>query len=103
MVETAVGLESVEEICAVDGVDGLYVGPSDLSLVLGARFPGDPLGSAESEQAQVRIRRAADDSGKAAGIHRSSGEAARKRLAEGFTFTSVASDIVTSRQPRQPT
>jgi 2-keto-3-deoxy-L-rhamnonate aldolase RhmA len=35
MVETLEGLEDVEEICAVDGVDGLVVGPGDLSISLG--------------------------------------------------------------------
>jgi len=94
MVETADGLDNVERICAVDGVDGLYVGPSDLSLVLGARFPGDPRVTTEFERALVRIRNAADAAGKAVGIHCPSGDIARTRLAEGFTFASVASDIV---------
>nr|WP_197024717.1 aldolase/citrate lyase family protein [Cellulomonas sp. KRMCY2] len=94
MVETADGLANVEAVAEVAGVDGLYVGPSDLSLVLGARFPGDPLVTSEFERALVRIRNAAEASGKAVGIHCASGEAAAKRLAEGFTFASVASDIV---------
>ena len=37
MIETPLGLKNVAEICATPGLDGVYVGPSDLSLALGAR------------------------------------------------------------------
>lgn len=41
MVETAEGLRTAAEIVAVDGVDGVFVGPYDLSMSLGCR-PGEP-------------------------------------------------------------
>ncbi|WP_066585176.1 HpcH/HpaI aldolase family protein [Cellulomonas timonensis] len=94
MIETAPGLENVEEICQTQGIDGVYVGPSDLSLVLGARYPGDPLTSEVFEGALLRVLAAAADAGVAAGIHCASGEIAARRLQQGFTFASVASDIV---------
>lgn len=94
MIETAAGLENVEEICRTEGIDGVYVGPSDLSLVLGARHPGDPRIAGAFEDALRRILKAADDAGVAAGIHCASGVMAAQRLGEGFTFASVASDIV---------
>lgn len=94
MIETATGLENVEEISRAEGVDGIYVGPSDLSLALGARYPGDERIAGVFEDALRRVVKAAEDAGVAAGIHCPSGEIAARRLREGFTFASVASDIV---------
>lgn len=94
MIETAQGLANVKEICATPGIDGIYVGPSDLSLVIGAEFPGDPRVAEAFTQALDAITRAAADAGVAAGIHCASGEIAARHLSEGFTFASVASDIV---------
>lgn len=37
MIETAAALSGLDEICAVDGLAGLYVGPADLALSWGAR------------------------------------------------------------------
>ena len=42
MIETAQGLASVEAIAATPGLDGLYIGPSDLSVALGGARAGDP-------------------------------------------------------------
>lgn len=93
MIETADGLADVEEITATPGLDGVYVGPSDLSLGLGAEVPGDPAVAEEFEAALTRIRRACQESGIIAGIHTSSGGAAAQRLAEGFTLVTVAHDV----------
>ena len=41
MIETAQGLENVAEIAATPGLDGLYVGPFDLSISLGLAKPAD--------------------------------------------------------------
>ena len=40
MIETAAGLDAVDEICAVEGLTGIYVGPSDLGLALA--LAGEP-------------------------------------------------------------
>ncbi|NUS00882.1 MAG: aldolase [Kribbellaceae bacterium] len=93
MIETPLGLQNVAEICATPGLDGVYVGPSDLSLALGARFPGDPEVEGPFEEALELIARTAADSGIAAGIHTFDGESAKKRLAQGYTFATVASDL----------
>ena len=50
--ETALCLEHIEEIAAIEGVDGIFVGPYDLSAALG--IPGQ-LNSAELEQAIAHI------------------------------------------------
>ncbi|HET6739004.1 MAG TPA: aldolase/citrate lyase family protein [Kribbella sp.] len=93
MIETPLGLQNVAEICATPGLDGVYVGPSDLSLALGARFPGDPEVNGPFEEAVELIARTAREAGVAAGIHTFDGESAKKRLAQGYTFATVASDL----------
>ncbi|GAA3670496.1 HpcH/HpaI aldolase family protein [Microbacterium marinilacus] len=94
MIETAEGLDHVEEIAAVPGLSGLYIGPSDLALALGARTPGDPEIADRFSAALDRIRAAADAHGLPVLIHTPDGETARRRLAEGFTGATIASDLV---------
>lgn len=93
MIETAAGYAAVEEIAAVPGLDGIYVGPADLSLGLGAAYPGDPAVRDVFDAALVRIREACAANGIIAGIHTPSGEAAAARLTEGFTLATVAHDL----------
>jgi 4-hydroxy-2-oxoheptanedioate aldolase len=93
MIETPAGLEHVAEICATPGLDGVYVGPSDLCIAVGGRFPNDPSVAGEFEAALVTVREAAEAAGIAAGIHTASGAQAGQRLAEGYTFATVASDL----------
>lgn len=94
MIETREGLDNVEDICAVDGLDGVYVGPSDLRIALGGADAKDPALDDEFEVALTRVRKAAEAAGIAAGIHTSDGAVAAARLAEGFTMATVASDLV---------
>lgn len=93
MIETPAGLENVEAIAATPGLDGVYVGPSDLALAVGARFPGDPDVAEVFDTALVRVAAAAEAAGIAAGIHNATGELAAQRLASGYTFATVASDL----------
>jgi 4-hydroxy-2-oxoheptanedioate aldolase len=94
MIETAAGLASVEEICAVPGLDGVYVGPSDLRIAIGGSSPSDSSVDAGFEQALQRIAKAAESAGIAAGIHTHDGALAARRLGQGFTFGTVASDLI---------
>lgn len=93
MVETPLGLANVEAIAATPGLDGIYIGPSDLTLAVGGAFPFDPAVAEQFDQALTRIRVACEASGIAAGIHTDSGGVAASRLAAGFTFVSVSSDL----------
>jgi 4-hydroxy-2-oxoheptanedioate aldolase len=93
MIETAEGLANVEAIAATPGLDGLYIGPTDLTIGLGGTGLGDKSVAEEFESAFARVRRACEDNGIAAGLHTASGELAAKRLSEGFTLVSVAGDI----------
>jgi 4-hydroxy-2-oxoheptanedioate aldolase len=93
MVETPGGLAEVAEIAAIPGLDGLFIGPNDLRLALGAATPDDPAFDQQLEDALVAVREACDAAGIAAGIFTTSGEQAAQRLAEGFTFVCVSGDL----------
>ncbi|AMY52548.1 HpcH/HpaI aldolase family protein [Rhodococcoides fascians] len=93
MIETPQGLANVEEICAVPGLDGVYVGPSDLRLAVGGSSPSDPSVDEEFDAALVRVQKAAVAAGITAGIHTASGSIAAQRLAQGYTLATVASDL----------
>jgi len=93
MIETPQGLANVEEIAATPGLDGLYIGPSDLTLAVGGATPSDPSVADVFDKALTRVRTACEVAGIAAGIHTASGAIAAQRLAEGFTVVTIASDL----------
>jgi 4-hydroxy-2-oxoheptanedioate aldolase len=95
MVETRQGLDNVEAIAATRGIDGIYIGPSDLSLGLG-REPGH--GGDVLERAITRIREACAAAGILAGMHCNGGGAeAKERAAAGFRLVTVGVDAVLFR------
>jgi 4-hydroxy-2-oxoheptanedioate aldolase len=91
MVETREALERVGEIAATPGLDGIYIGPSDLALSLGLP-PTLEIMEGEHAEAVERIREACHRNGIAAGIHSPSGEWARRHAEAGFDLITVASD-----------
>lgn len=93
MIETPDGLANVDAIAATPGIDGLYIGPSDLTIAIGGAAPGDPSVADAFEAALVRIRTACENNGIAAGLHTRTGVDAAKRMAEGFTLLTVSGDI----------
>ncbi|GDY31585.1 HpcH/HpaI aldolase family protein [Gandjariella thermophila] len=94
MIETAEGLRNVAEIAAVPGIDGVYIGPSDLRLAVGGSTSTDPAVDAEFDAAVRTVLSAARSAGIVAGYHCPDGASAARRLAAGFTVVSVASDLV---------
>ncbi len=91
MIETRKGLENVEEISATPGLDGIYIGPSDLALSLGLSPTLDVTEDAHIE-AVNRIGEACRRNGIAAGIHCASGEWARRHAEAGFDMVTVSTD-----------
>jgi len=85
MIETRAGLAAVEEICAVEGLDGIFIGPNDLGLNLGKRPEVDP-SDPEVRAAIDHCLATARTTGKRAGIFCPSGAVARRRAAQGFDF-----------------
>ena len=92
MIETRAGLDGLEAILATPGLDGIYVGPADLGLALGLPALGDsddPVHLA----AVATIREACVRRHMPVGIHASSAAWAARRLADGFNFVPVGSDV----------
>ena len=88
--ETRAALDNLDAICAVDGVDGVFIGPADLAASLGHRGdPGHPEVLAAIDDAIRRIVA----SGKAAGILNTDQALARHYLALGCTFVAVGLDV----------
>ncbi len=91
MIETAAGLDAVEAICAVEGLDGIFIGPNDLGLALGQGTSADPTAPV-TVAAIARSLGAAKAHGKHIGIFCSSGSVAARCRAEGFDFVVPNSD-----------
>lgn len=94
--ETRTALDNLEAIAAVDGVDGIFIGPADLSASLGHRGdPAHPEMLAIMEDATRRIVRA----GKAAGNISADPDMAQRYLDWGASFVAVGLDTdVLARQ-----
>ncbi|MBQ7174177.1 MAG: hypothetical protein IJR62_01785 [Lachnospiraceae bacterium] len=85
--ETAGCLEHIEEVCALEGVAGIFIGPFDLSVAMG--MPGrfdDP----DFQKALDRILKAVHDAGKFCIMFSTTTEAARKYFARGFDSVTVS-------------
>ena len=91
MIETAKALDNLDDILSVEGLDAIYIGPSDLSLALGCTPTFDDL-DPQAAQAVEYILARAKAHGIVAGIHNGTAESALKRIAKGFQFVTVSSD-----------
>lgn len=91
MIETRQGLDNLEEILRVDGIEAIYIGPSDLSLALGCKPAFDAVEPPVAEAIDYILAKC-KERGIVAGIHNGSPEYALKRIAQGFRFVTIASD-----------
>ncbi len=91
MIETAAALDNLDDILSVEGLDAIYIGPSDLSLALGCNPTFDDLDPKAAEAVDHILARAKAH-GVVAGIHNGTPEAAQKRIAKGFQFVTISSD-----------
>ena len=96
MIETREGLDNLDSILAVKGLDGIYVGPNDLSLALGHR-PENESSFGEVIEAIERIRERTVAVGKIAGIFCSNGPAAALRVRQGFDLVTPGNDAALLR------
>jgi 4-hydroxy-2-oxoheptanedioate aldolase len=89
MAESADAVADLDATLAVDGVDGLYVGPGDLSLSLGcAPDPDDPV----LNRALQRVWSACATAGKPVGVHATDGLTARRYRQAGCTLITTVAD-----------
>lgn len=89
-VESCAGLAAIEEIAAIDGVDGIFIGPADLAADMG--FLGKP-GAPEVQAAVEGGLKRIIATGKAAGILTSDQALANRYLELGATFVAVGNDV----------
>ena len=91
-VENRAGLNALDDILTVEGIDGIFVGPSDLAADLGhPGQPSHPQVQDAIEMAFGKIRKA----GLAAGILTTDQEAAQNYLDLGATFVATGIDVTT--------
>ena len=92
MVETEEALENVDEIASTNGLTGIYIGPSDLSISLGLK-PGLDRTEEKIVQAIDKIKLACKKHNIKVGIHCLSPEFLKNKIKEGFDLTTLASDV----------
>lgn len=88
------GVTNVDEIMSVPGVDACFIGPNDLAASMGLGL-GVPLESdiPQLEEAIAHVRETCVKRGVAPGIHCSHADGVAQRMAEGFRFLAMASEL----------
>ncbi|MFN4000710.1 HpcH/HpaI aldolase family protein [Microcella sp.] len=89
-IETAAGVAAAAEIAAVEGVDGVFVGPSDLAASMGL------IGQQSHPEVVAAVRRtfeAVRDAGTPVGVNAFDPALARQYAADGARFVLVAADV----------
>jgi 2-dehydro-3-deoxyglucarate aldolase len=97
-IESRAGVAAAAEIAAVEGIDGLFIGPADLAAAYGH------LGNSahpDVQQAMVQVHEAARAAGKATGILATVEADARRYLDMGMSFVAVGSDLALLRMHSQ--
>jgi 4-hydroxy-2-oxoheptanedioate aldolase len=91
MIETAAALNDLDEICAVDGLTGIYIGPADLAISMGF----DAVGATRKPEVLdtiVRVHRTAVDAGLVTGIHAGEGKTGCAMGQLGFRMVTLAAE-----------
>lgn len=91
MIETARGLAALDEICAVPGLTGVYVGPADLAISMGHRL-ADMWTHPDVRAAMAEIHVTATAAGLVTGIHAGTGKAGKAMAEIGFRMITLTSE-----------
>ncbi len=97
-IENRAGVEAIDEICAVPGIDGIFVGPSDLAAAYGQL--GNP-SHPDVQQAMQAVFAGAKARAKPVGILAPAEADARRYLEMGASFIAVGSDLGAFRAATQ--
>ena len=92
MIETKEALEKLDEILDTPNLDGIYIGPADLSLAVGEEPGFDKPENTKAYKEILRILEAAKKRNLLAGLHNGTAEYAEKMLEKGFNLVTVGSD-----------
>lgn len=90
-VETPLSLSNLDAILATDGLDGVYVGPSDLTLSMGLGANGDSTDPRFIDILRHVVERSRA-TGRHVGMHCANGPQTRRMVEMGFDFVTVGSD-----------
>ncbi len=93
MIETRTALDNLDAIAATEGIDALFVGPSDLSIALGRRRRGRPAFRGGRARARPHRRGGATRRNKIPGLYCANAERAVFAAKRGFRFLAVGSDL----------
>lgn len=91
MIESARGVAAVQEITAVAGLTGLYVGPADLAISMGHEV-ADAWTHPEVQAAFTTVQQAATRAGLVSGIHAGAGRVGKAAADMGFRMITLASE-----------
>jgi 4-hydroxy-2-oxoheptanedioate aldolase len=91
-IESVQAVENAEAIMATPGVDGCWLGPSDLALSLGFH-PSEMNNRDEHRLALEKVVQACNNTGKVPGIACASPEEALRRVEQGFRFNTAGGDV----------
>ena len=92
MIETKESLDKLDEIMSTPGLDGIYIGPADLSLAIGAEPGFDKEEKDPTYSVIMKILEHAKKNKIIPGIHNATPEYAEKMIKKGFQLVTVASD-----------
>ncbi|MBI3214370.1 MAG: aldolase [Mycobacterium sp.] len=97
MIETAAALTALDEICAVPGLAGIYVGPADLAISMGYSL-AEMTTAPQLVDTIEHILTTAQDAGLVAGIHASDGRTGNVMAGMGFRMITLASESAALRR-----
>ena len=97
MIETKESLENLDEIMSVSGLDGIYIGPSDLSLALGEEPGFDKNKNTKTYSEICKILEHAKKNNIFAAIHNGTAEYALSMIDLGFNLVTIGSDHISIR------
>ena len=92
MIETKEALEKLDEILDTPNLDGIYIGPADLSLAVGEEPGFDKPDNTRAYKEILRILDAAKKRNLFTGLHNGTAEYAQKMIEKGFNLVTIGSD-----------
>ena len=92
MIETKEAIDKLDEIMITPGLDGIYIGPADLSLALGEKPSFDKPENSGTYKEILNILEHAKKNNIFAGIHNMTPEYAQKMIEKGFQLVTVGSE-----------
>ena len=92
MIETKEALDNLDEIMSTEGLNGIYIGPADLSLAIGKSPSFDKIENDPVYKVIMKILEHAKKNNIIAGIQNSEPEYAQKMIDKGFQLVTIGSD-----------